>query len=61
MRRLRAAEQRLGTAQLVLDRRVRAISVYGPATGLGQLLGGASVRLSSIGRSDYIGAVRPTG
>lgn len=43
IQRLREAERRLRAAQLVLDERVRAIYVYGPATGLGQLLGATDV------------------
>jgi peptidoglycan DL-endopeptidase CwlO len=43
LRRLRAAERRLGAAQLLLDQRVRAIYVYGPASGLAQLLGATDV------------------
>jgi peptidoglycan DL-endopeptidase CwlO len=52
VRRLRAAERRLGAAQLVLDRRVRAIYVYGPATGLGQLLGATDVH-DALTRARY--------
>jgi cell wall-associated NlpC family hydrolase len=52
VRRLRAAERRLDAAQLVLDRRVRAIYVYGPATGLGQLLGATDVH-DALTRARY--------
>jgi peptidoglycan DL-endopeptidase CwlO len=51
-RRLRAAERRLEAAQLVLDTRVRAIYVYGPATGLGQLLGATDVH-DALTRARY--------
>ena len=43
LQRLRAAEGRLRAAQLQLDQRVRAIYVYGPTTGLDQLLGATDV------------------
>jgi cell wall-associated NlpC family hydrolase len=56
VRRLRAAERQLRAAQLLLDQRVRAIYVYGPTTGLDQLLGATDVH-DALTRAKYQASV----
>jgi cell wall-associated NlpC family hydrolase len=56
VQRLRAAERQLRAAQLLLDQRVRAIYVYGPTTGLDQLLGATDVH-DALTRAKYQASV----